>query len=393
MSFVDTYSLPCMEERLRELDLHAPEDARPKYERLRSFIASEVGRGHLKVGSPLPSEKRLSEILHVARTTVRQALAELEKDGLIERRHGAGTFVNEAPDRNGHVKLDVFALVVPEARTGFWPSLQAGLLSAAMDVHKQILVCDTENDLDKQAHIFLQLAQKRVSGVVLAPTSAPPTPAYQVNHLRDHGIPVVLCHRPIPGGSAPLLAIPCADVGRAAGRLLVAHGHRRVAFFSMHQRVEASEGYEAGLREAGEAAGGVLPETLIYGGETVSPDANVQNEAVFAALRQMVGGPDSPTAIMASFDPLAERIYLMLGRLGLRVPEDISLVGVGGTDRSGALTERLTSITIDEVDLGRRAAHLLQEMCDGVRPLDNTERTYVALGVAKGNTVGRARQT
>src|SRR3990172_7723712 len=268
MSLADRASTNGVEERLRQLDLHGSEDSRPKYERLRSFIANEVGKGHLKVGSPLPSEQHLSEMLRVARTTVRQALAELEKDGVIERRHGAGTFVNEVTERTRRVGLDVFALVVPGAGTGFWPSLQAGFQSAAMNVHKQILACNTENDLDKQAHIFLQLVQKRVAGVALAPTSLPPTPAYQVQHLREHGIPVVFCHRPVKGVDAPLLAIPFVEVGRSEGRLVVENGHRRVAFFSMHQRVEASTGYEAGLREVLMAAGGALPEALTYGGET-----------------------------------------------------------------------------------------------------------------------------
>jgi len=390
MDTVDRSNATGIEQRLRQLDLHGSDDTRPKYERLRSFIASEVGKGYLKVGSSLPSEQRLSEMLRVARTTVRQALAELERDGVVERRHGAGTFVNEVSPRSGRVGLDVFALVVPGAGTGFWPSLQAGFQNAAMGMHKQILACNTENDLNRQANIFIQLVQKRVSGVALAPTSAPPTPAYQVEHLQEHGIPVVFCHRPVKGVSAPLLAIPFADVGRAAGRVLVHGGHRRVAFFSMHQRVEASVGYEAGLREVIEDAGGELPESLTYWGNTVSPDAEVQTEAIFQALRQMLARPDRPTAIMASFDPLAERIYLMLGQLGLRVPEDVSLVSVGGADRSGALAERLTAITIDEVDLGRRAAQILQEMCDGRRPLDDAEKTYVPIGLAKGHTVGPA---
>ncbi|HLA85661.1 MAG TPA: GntR family transcriptional regulator, partial [Thermoguttaceae bacterium] len=341
--------------------------------------------------APLPSEESLTEMLRVARTTVRQALAELEKDGLVKRRHGAGTFVNESHQRVRRVGLDVFALVVPGAGTGFWPSLQAGFQSAATVMHKQILACNTENDLDKQASIFIQLVQKRVAGVALAPTSLPPTPAYQVNHLREHGIPVVFCHRGVAGVNAPLLAIPFVDVGRAAGRLFVENGHRRVAFFSMHQRVEASIGYETGLRETVEAAGGELPEAFLYGGETVSPDASIQSEAILASLRRMFDDPNPPTAILASFDPLAERIYLLLGQLGLRVPDDVSLVGVGGADRAGALTEQLTSITVDELDLGRRAAQILQELCEGQRPPDNAERIDMPLGVAKGHTLGPAR--
>lgn len=230
--------------------------------------------------------------------------------------------------------------------------------------------------------------QKRVGGVALAPTSLPLTPAYQVNHLREHGIPVVYCHRPVAGVEAPLLAIPFADVGRAAGRVLVENGHTRVAFFSMHSRVEASTGYETGLREVVESAGGELPESLTYWGKTVSPDASAQTEAVLKSLRKMLGGPNPPTAVMASFDPLAERIYLILGQLGLRVPEDISLVGVGGADRSGALAERLTSITVDEADLGRRAAQILQEMSAGRRPIDDAEKIFVPIGLAQGSTIG-----
>jgi GntR family transcriptional regulator, arabinose operon transcriptional repressor len=391
MSIVDSYSMDGVEKRLRELDLHGSEDSRPKYERLRSFIASEVGRGHFKVGVPLPSEQRLSEILRVARTTVRQALAELEKDGLIERRHGAGTFVNESSGGVRRIRLDVLALVVPGAGTGSWPALQAGFQSAATELNKQILVCNTENKLDRQADIFIQLVQKRVAGVALAPTSLPPTPAYQVNLLRDHGIPVVLCHRPVQGVDAPLLAIPFVDVGRVAGKLLVQNGHRRVAFFSMHQRVEASLGYEAGLREVLETSGSGLPESLTYWGETISPDASTQTEAVLGALRRIFGEPDPPTAIMASFDPLAERIYLLLDQMGMRVPEDVSLVGFGGANRDGALTERLTSVTVDEMDLGRRAARMLHEMNDSHRPLSDTEKIVVPLGLAPGSTVGPAR--
>jgi DNA-binding LacI/PurR family transcriptional regulator len=382
-----------VEERLRKLDLHESGDARPKYERLRSFIASEVGKGHLEVGTPLPSEQHLSEMLRVARTTIRQAFAELEREGVIQRRHGAGTFISQMPQRSDHVGLDLFALVVPGAGKGFWPSLQAGFQSAAMKIHKQILACDTENDLDRQAHIFLQLVQKRVAGVALAPTSLPPTPEYQVRHLQEHGIPVVFCHRAVEGVQAPLLAIPFADVGRRAGQLLVENGHRRVAFFSMHQKSEASSGYEAGLRRVLREFGSELPESLTYWGETISPDPNTQNAAVFQALREMLAGPQPPTAIMASFDPLAERIYLMLGQLGLRVPEDISLIGVGGTDRTGALTERLTSVTIDEELLGRRAAAILHEINAGQRPLFDRERIVVPLGISEGGSIGLARST
>ena len=388
MSVIHRPNSTALEKRLRQLDLHRADDARPKYERLRSFIANEVDEGALRGGTLLPSEQQLSEILRVARGTVRQALAELEEEGVVQRRQGAGTFVVDMAKPTRQVDLDVFALVVPGADTGFWLSLLAGFENKTTGFNKQTLTCSTENDLGKQADIFIRLIQKRVAGVALSPSSLPQTPAYQVKHLQDHGIPVVLCHRTVEGIDAPALAIPFRDVGHMAGRKLVENGHRRVAFFSMDPPNEISSMYVEGLREVIEAAGGELSDSLIYWGETVSPNANIQNASVLKRLQAMFNGSNPPTAIMASFDPLAERIFLMLGEMGLRVPEDVSVISVGATDRKGALTERLTSVTVDEVDLGRRAAALLQEMCTGQRPLDDAEKVYVPLWVSEGTTVG-----
>ena len=389
MQYLDSAQPKMVKERLRQLDLHRSEDPRPKYERLRRFIADEVQLGHLQAGEALPSEQQLSEMLHIARTTVRQALAELEKDGVVKRKHGAGTFVNGVSGRLSRAGLDVFALVVPGAGTGSWPALQSGFQSAATESQKQVLVCNTENSLDRQAHVFIQLIQKRVAGVALAPTSLPLTPVYQVKHLQDNGIPVVFCHRGVKGVNAPQLAIPFHEVGRKAGELLAMYGHRRAAFFSMHRGGEAGPGYEAGLRETLEAHGGSLPQSFTYWGEYVSPDVNTQTEAIREALRHMFSDSTPPTAIMASFDPLAERIYLLLGEMGLRVPEDVSLIGFGGANREGAITERLTSIVIDEKDLGRKAAKILQEMSEGQRPFYDTEKTFVPINIAFAQTLGR----
>ncbi|MBN1909174.1 MAG: GntR family transcriptional regulator [Pirellulales bacterium] len=352
------------------------------------MIAAEVTAGRLCPGEALPSEKQLAELFQIARTTVRQALTELEQDGLVRRRHGTGTFITELADRNTHVGLNVFALIVPSTTTGFWPALQKGFEAQAATIHRQILFCDTDNNLDKQGNAILQLVQKRVAGVAFAPTSTPATPSYQIEHLQQHGIPVVFCHRGVPGIKAPLLAIPFVDVGRKVGELLVRHGHRRVALFTMHERTEAGSGYENGLRNALEAVGAPLPKELVHCGTTGSPDPSLQTDSVLQALEMMLAREARPTAIVASFDPLAELIYLLLSQLGVRVPEDISLVGVGGTWRHGAITSRLTSITIDEEEVGRRAAEILHEIGEGIRPFFDDERIPVSLGLSDGQTVG-----
>lgn len=374
---------------LDRIDFGRSGPSRPKYERLKRYLVGELTAGRLQPGQALPSEMHLAGALKMARNTVRQALSELEQEGLILRVRGKGTFVHQNARRRLRRGLDAFALVVPETRTGYYPSLLHGFENAAGEVQHQAIVCSTENDVGRQANIVLQLMDQQVGGVALVPTTDPPTPACHVRQLQERGIPVVFGHRRVDGVRAPLLAIPFREVGRMAGRALVEHGHRRVAFFGTHL-AESGRGYLEGLREALREGGGDVPEDLVYFGRSPVPDLAHQEAAVLESLRRMLDGPRPPTGIMTSFDTLAEMIYLLLGSLERRVPEDISLVGVGGTWRQGAILHRLVSVTVDEVEVGRRAVRFLHEMRQGQRPLEDATEIHVPLSVSNGATLGPA---
>ena len=272
---------------LRHLDLHQPGLDQPKYERLRSYLLAELSTGRLGPGQALPSEHHLAGTLKIARNTVRQALAALEQDGLIVRVQGKGTFVHEHVRRRMRHGLDLFALVVPETHSGFYPSLLHGFEAAAKAVHHQAIVCSTDNNFERQADALLQLMDKEVGGVAIVPTTNPPTPAYQIRQLHSRGIPVVFCHRRVPGVQAPLLSLPYLDVGRRAGEVFVAHGHTRVAFFATH-RSAGTEAYLEGLREAVHSAGGQVPHDCVYVGTSSTPDASLQEAAVAGALERML---------------------------------------------------------------------------------------------------------
>jgi GntR family transcriptional regulator, arabinose operon transcriptional repressor len=375
-------------ERLLALDLHRERSTQPKHERLKIHLVNEMLAGRLKPGQALPSEHHWVETLGVARTTVRQAMAALENDGLIRRVQGKGTFVADDALRKLKRGQDIFALVVPETRDGFYPSLLHGFETAAGEIHHQTIICSTDDNVERQADIILQLLDKEVGGVAINPTSPQPTPAYQIRQLQQRGIPVVFCHRGVTAIAAPLLAIPYQDVGRLAGRALVEHGHRRVAFFTAHPS------HLIDVRKEG------LEEALRAGGDDVSVESvhveerpiGLREESCWAALRQMFARPDPPTAIYASFDSLAEVIYLLLPRLGIRVPEDVSLVGFGGTWRDGAFLRRLTSVVVDEIATGRQAVSLLHEMRCGDRPIDDNTEMVMELRLSEGETLAAPRK-
>jgi GntR family transcriptional regulator, arabinose operon transcriptional repressor len=372
-----------MNEGLLRLDLHGKNLRQPKHEGLKDHLVSQMLAGRLKPGQVLPSERHMMEELGVARMTVRQAMASLENDGLIRRVPGKGTFVDSDVRRKLKRGLDLLALVVPETREGFYPSLLHGFETAAADIHHQTIICSTNDDIGRQADIILQLMDKKVGGVALNPTDQQPTPPHQVRQLQEHGIPVVFCHRRVEGIAAPLLALPYRAIGRMAGQALAEHGHRRVAFLVTNTSPMA-RAYQDGLLEALQDKADDATVDTVYVEE--HPIERRENTCV-AVLKELFARPDRPTAIFASFDSLAEMIYMLLPQLGLRIPEDVSLIGEGGMWREGVITRRLTSVVVDEIATGRKAVELLDEMRRGERAIDDNTEIVMELSISDGETL------
>ncbi len=370
---------------LKEFSIASADASAPKYVRLRDAILRCLEDGQLQPGDPLPAEQKFVEALGIARSTVRQALAILERDGLLHRVHGRGTFVAESAGKKLRRGTDILALVVPEVGAGFYPELQSGYESAASLLGQQIIVANTDNQVERQANVILQLVDKNVAGLALVPASTEVTPASQVRVVQRQGIPVVFCHRRVPGVTAPLVAFNGVDVGRCAGAKMLARGHREVAYFASHH-FEMSAAYEEGLRE-------VYPELsadrIFYGDWTKNTEGEYhqQREPLTQALRKMLGGGDPPTAIFASFDTQAELIYLLLNDMGVRVPEEVALLGFGGARRDRPFMRQLTSVVVDEAELGRRAVRMLEEMRTGKRSIDDDETVWMPLTISVGNTL------
>ena len=366
-----------------QFEIHEAQSPQPKYERLEGFLLAELTAGRLGPGDALPPESNLAGRFQIARHTVRKALSGLEQRGLIRRQQGKGTFVNDDVRARLRRGVDIFALVTPETRTGYYPSLLHGFETTCKTVENQAIICTTENDIDKQASTILQLMDKKVAGVAIVPATDPPTPTYQIRQLQERGIPVVFCHRRVEGVRAPLLALPFREVGQMAGEAFLRHGHRRVVMISSIPRHR----FEGGFRESMESGDG---ELHVWESPVKSTRMADQEEATFETLKRICGNGDGPTAIFSTFDPQAEMIYLLLGRLGLRVPEDISLLGFGGTWRHSPMQHTLTSVAIDEAKLGSLAVKLLNEMRNGKRPLDDNEEIVLPLSLTDGSTLGPA---
>lgn len=363
-----------------------------KYERLRQQLIEQISTGHLKPGDSLPTERWLAETNGLARNTVRQAMLLLEQDGLISRLRGSGTFVAESVQAKLASGTAPFAVVVVNVSTDYYQKFFATFEQSVGQLGRSAVIHNTNNDLDRQGNQVLGLLYQRVEGVVLNPPSTAVTPPHHVRMFQDLGIPVVLLHRKVPHASVPVLEIPSFEIGRQAGCRFADAGHRRMGFIAALQTAEA-EKVLAGLRSVLEGEGGEVPDDLVHFGAMAHCDAESFRQfesQLEGVLRRMLSG-DAPTALYVCSTEIAEYVYLLAVRMGLRIPDDLSIVCDGGSHSSGAIASRLTRITLDERAAARRAVELLVEMRQGRRSLNDNEVVPIPLGFHEAATLGPPR--
>ena len=377
------------------MPLPTPTLKQRKYERILDHLYAEIFSGRVAPGDALPTEAELSESLGSSRGTIRHALDKLEQDGVIYRVQGRGTFVSTEQKRQSRQQLDVFALIAPELREGFYPSLVHGFEQTSATIRHQVLVASSCNETSRQGDLILQMIDRCVGGVALVPTTSGVTPVYQIRQLQKHQIPVVFCHRTVEGASAPCITWSGREVGRKAGIALAEQGHRRVGFL-VKRRTTLADDYESGLRcalgEIDPAEGRV--ETIEYPPniEQLPPGQLVPLAAASKqALNDLLSRPDRPTAIFCGNLPDAEAVYLQAESLGLKIPSELSVVAFGGTWRPHGLAERISCIAVDEHAVGAKAVEVLNEMRNGKRPLESDERIEFPVALVPGETIGPAR--
>ncbi len=370
------------------ISLAASRSSGYKWESLKNELRTRIRSGVYSPGEIIPSENALAMNIGLSRSTVRQAFDELEKEGLIHRVRGKGTFVCkpgfQGNGRKIESRLEVYSLILPEVRRDLYPLLINGFDRGAAEHNHQVMICTTDYDMNKQGDIVLQIIDKGMSGVALVPLMNHDTPVYHIRNLHSNGIAVVLCHRKIEGLSIPFVGWNYREVGRMAGEYFATGGHTRVAYLGNVKYLMTEKQLE-GFREALNEGGVSLPDSNVFFGATQKTDAQ-GDEIKLAMLKELLSRPGHVSAIFCSDDTEAERAYWAAHELGIRVPDELSILGFGDMNRDGIVRKKLSAVAIDEVMLGRKAAELLSEMNSGLRPFEDDESVYLPLTLVESET-------
>ena len=196
------------------------------------------------------------------------------------------------------------------------------------------------------------------------------------------GVPVVAVDPHAGPGGLPTVDSDNQHGALLATRHLLGLGHRRIGFLGGRADLESSRLREAGYRQALAEAGLAVDPCLLH-------VAEYRRDAAAAPTATMLGLDDPPTAVFAANDLSAMGILDAAQRLGLRVPDDLSVVGFDDIPESASTTPGLTTVRQEIQQMGAAAVDLLVGLVEGAPAASAHTRLPTAL-VLRGSTAAPA---
>jgi LacI family transcriptional regulator len=248
------------------------------------------------------------------------------------------------------------ALVVLDVANPFFTDVARGAESVAEEHGAMVIVCNSGEDVARERRHLKLLEEQRVLGLLITPVEDGRDSRLEM--LIQRGTPVVLVDR--GAGRRNRCSVAVNDVlgGELAGAHLAEVGHQRIAFVGGPFTIRQVADRHKGVRRALDATAGTAL-TVIR-----TPNLTVAAGRIAAAELADLPAPGRPTAVFCANDLVALGVLQEMTQRGLRIPDDVAIVGYDDIDFAAAAAVPLSSVRQPREQLGRTAAQLLLEEVD-----------------------------
>ncbi len=275
---------------------------------------------------------------------------------------------------------DTIAYVMLDARNPFFTDVAQGIELGAERADVSVVICNSNSrPVRERAHLD-HLMRQRVQGVLITPID--PDDAL-LDEVAARGVPIVVVDRIRSGDRFCSVAVDDHLGGRIAVEHLVDRGHDRVAYVGGPRSLGQVRDRWAGAQQAWAGAGLDADRLVAFATDELSVAAGR------AAGQRLSGLPSArrPTAAFCANDLVALGLLQHAVGSGLRVPEDLAIVGYDDIDFAGAAAVPLTSVRQPRLELGRTAADLLLDEA-GNPEHEHRQVVFTPELIARASTLG-----
>lgn len=244
-------------------------------------------------------------------------------------------------------------LILPDSANPFFAEIGHYIESDAFVSNYNVILCNTEGDLEKEKVYVDVLIKKQVDGIIFVAAGDRPDSLYP---LLRRKLPVVLIDRNLPEIQEDIDSVFTNNYegGYRITRHLLDLGHQRIGCIGGPTYLTPSAERLVGYRDALQEAGIAFDEKLIRRGDFHPESGRV-------AATQLLMQPAPPTAIFAFNDLMAIGVLRAASELGRRVPHDLAVVGFDDIELARFTAPALTTIAQPKMEMGKKAVELLVE--------------------------------
>ena len=280
------------------------------------------------------------------------------REAVLEVVRARGFSTNRSARALSGGRTGLVGVTLPIVQAAYFAFILAGSSEALYEQDMRIVLCPTLHQHEREITLLDRLMHGTTDGAVLM---LPEETNEELKALQRMGYPfVVVDPRVHLDEGIPAVSAAHASGARAAVEHLLSLGHRRIGAITgppaWMASTERLNGYRGAL-----AAAGVMPDPALVAESTFEI---VSGEK---AARSLLALPDRPTAIFAFNDNVAVGTLRVARELGLRVPEDLSVVGFDDSEQAAIVTPALTTVRQPLAEMGRMAVSLLLRLLENQR--------------------------
>ncbi len=246
-------------------------------------------------------------------------------------------------------KTSTIGLLIPDISNPFFGDIARAIEDAGFSEGYNVILCNSDLSETKEMAYIEVLLSKQVDGLVLISSGNRSDP---LRAILDAGVPVVVADRELGGLPVDQVLVDNEHGGYLAGQYLVHLGHRNIACIAGPEGLTLSTERITGFRRALKEAGIELPDDAVIHGDFRYAGGE-------AAMHELLRQNDNLTAVFAANDTMAIGAINVLSRAGLRVPDDVSVIGFDNILQSTAIVPSITTIAQPVAELGQSSVSLL----------------------------------
>ncbi len=245
----------------------------------------------------------------------------------------------------------VWAAIIADIENPFFTAMVRGIEDVARAEGHRLVLCNSDEDIDKEAAYLDIVLAEQMAGVVIAVASAKES---RLEPLLDRGVPVVAVDRRPDRHDQEVDSVVVDNVlgARQATEHLIDGGATRVACITGPARVSTASERLSGYQQALRARKRSTPASLVR-------RADFKEDGGYAATRALLGGRPRPDALFVTNNLMTLGAMRAVKEAGLRVPDDILLVGFDDAPWTTLVSPQLSVVAQPTYEIGRQAAQLL----------------------------------